>query len=55
MITAKITDFTDSIFVNFARDHGSSLMGMTASEFKEMRESCDDETIANFFDTLLFR
>ena len=27
MITAKISDFTDSIFVNFAREHGAALMG----------------------------
>ena len=27
MITAKVSDFTDSIYVNFAREHGSALMG----------------------------
>jgi replication factor A1 len=27
MITAKISDFTDSIYVNFAREHGAALMG----------------------------
>lgn len=27
MITAKISDFTDSIYVNFAREHGTALMG----------------------------
>jgi len=26
MITAKITDFTDSIYVTFAREHGETLM-----------------------------
>jgi hypothetical protein len=30
MITAKIADFTDNIFVNFAREHGTSIMGMNA-------------------------
>ncbi len=55
MITAKITDFTDAIFVNFAREHGTALMGMSAHEFREMRENSDDEALAHFFDTLLFR
>ena len=27
MITAKMSDFTDSIYVNFAREHGTALMG----------------------------
>ena len=27
MITAKVSDFTDSIYVNFARENGSALMG----------------------------
>lgn len=30
MITAVISDFTESINVNFAREHGASLMGMSA-------------------------
>jgi len=30
MITAKIADITDSVFVNFAREHGNSIMGMNA-------------------------
>ena len=43
MITAKIADITDSVFVNFAREHGTSIMGMNAQEFKELRDNCDDE------------
>ena len=27
MITARVSDFTDSIYVNFAREHGTALMG----------------------------
>lgn len=27
MIQAKITDFTDSIYINFARENGTALMG----------------------------
>lgn len=30
MFSACISDFTDSIYVNFARDQGTSLMGMSA-------------------------
>lgn len=29
MITAKIADFTDSIYINFAREHGTAIMGMS--------------------------
>jgi hypothetical protein len=36
MITAKVTDFTDSIFINFARENGTAIMGMNAKEFREM-------------------
>jgi len=38
-MTAKISDFTESIFVTFARDHGTTLMGMSAEEFKEFKEN----------------
>jgi replication factor A1 len=55
MIIAKITDFTDSIYVNFAREHGTAIMGMSAREYKEMRDCGDSETLNAFFDTLLFR
>ena len=27
MITAKVSDNTDSIYINFARDQGEALMG----------------------------
>lgn len=30
MITAKLSDFTDSIYVNFAREQGDKIMGKTA-------------------------
>ncbi len=43
MITAKIADFTDGICINFAREHGTAIMGVSAVEFKDMREQCDDE------------
>ena len=55
MITAKVTDFTDSIYVNFTREHGTAVIGMPADKFKEFRERQDDDTIMNFMDSLLFR
>ncbi|CDW80297.1 replication protein a 70 kda dna-binding [Stylonychia lemnae] len=55
MIQAKITDFTDSIYINFAREHGASLMGMTALEFREFRNRATEEEISNYFDKLLFK
>ena len=57
MITAKVSDFTDSIYVNFAREHGAALMGkfktkidcvclgMTAEEFKEFKETETEEKV----------
>lgn len=45
MITALISDFSESIYVNFAREHGTSLMGMTAEEFKNFRETESEEKV----------
>jgi hypothetical protein len=50
MITAKVSDFTESIYVNFARENGTAIMGMTASEFKHFKENNSEETVQNFFD-----
>lgn len=36
MITARISDFTDSIYVNFAREHGTALMGKFEFEYKKV-------------------
>ena len=55
MIRCKISDFTESIWVNFAREHGASLMGMTADKFKEFRDSHSEEEVQNYFDGLMFK
>jgi len=55
MITAKISDFTESIYVNFAREHGTALMGMTAEEFKGFKENESEEKVQAYFDSLLFK
>lgn len=36
MIRARVSDFTDSFYVTFAREHGATLFGKTAEEFKQM-------------------
>lgn len=45
MIVAKIQDFTDSIYVYFTRENGTTLMGKTAEQFKEFKEIASDEEI----------
>jgi hypothetical protein len=36
MITAKISDFTESIYINFAREHGNALMGKNYKSLNEL-------------------
>lgn len=65
MITAKVSDFTDSIYVNFAREHGAALMGKfyqifidlgkSAEEFKQFKEEETEDTVNAYFDQLLFK
>lgn len=55
MIMARVSDFTDSIYVYFTRENGTSLMGKTADKFKEFKENSTDEQVQNYFDSLLFR
>jgi len=40
MITAKVSDFTDSIYVNFAREHGAALMGKNQLFNFSFRHEC---------------
>ena len=55
MISAKISDFTDSLYINFTREHGEALIGMPADAFKEKIESMTEEQTSDFFDQLMFR
>jgi hypothetical protein len=55
MFSAQISDFSESIYVNFARDQGTSLMGMTAEAFKKFKEENDEATVQKHFDDLLFK
>ena len=40
MITAKISDFTESIYVNFAREHGTALMGKSFAHISSLINLC---------------
>jgi replication factor A1 len=55
MFSACISDFTESIYVNFARDQGTSLMGMSAEAFRKFKETNDEATVQKHFDDLLFK
>ena len=55
MFSACISDFTESIYVNFARDQGTSLMGMSAEAFRTFKETNDESTVQKHFDELLFK
>lgn len=44
MINAKISDFTESLYVNFTREQGEAIMGMPAEEYKKRdKDWTDDE------------
>lgn len=38
LISAKVSDFTDSLFVNFYREEGEAIMGMPAEVFRSKEE-----------------
>lgn len=55
MISAKISDFTDSIYVNFAREQGNFLMGKSASDFVKFKQSRSEDEVNEYFDSLMFK
>lgn len=55
MISAKISDFTDSLYINFAREQGEAIIGMPAEAFKTKSENMTSEELQEFFDSLMFR
>jgi len=55
MISAKISDFTDSLYINFTRDHGEALIGMPADVFKQKSEQMSEDELSDFFDSLMFK
>ena len=55
MLQAKISDFTQSIYINFARENGDKVMGMSAEEFKEFKENEDPERVSQLFNDISFQ
>lgn len=51
----RISDFTESIYVNFARDNGDKLMGMSATEFKTFRETNSEDVVQSYLDSVSFK
>ena len=41
MLQAKIADLSDNFFVNFYRNEGTAIMGMTAEKLKDLRDEGD--------------
>jgi len=55
MIKALISDFTDSIYMTFMREHGASLFGMSAKEFKTLKRNEPEEKVQELLDGLKFK
>ena len=45
MLQAKIADLSDNFFVNFYRNEGTAIMGMTAEKLKDLRDEGDIQVI----------
>jgi len=50
MMNAKISDLSGSIYIQFPRELGDSIIGMGAKEFREFKEqnSHDPEAVRNY-------
>ena len=50
MMNAKISDLSGSIYIQFPRELGDSIIGMSAKEFREYKEqnSHDPEAVRNY-------
>lgn len=55
MFKAKISDFTSSIWVNFSKEQGETLLGMPATEFKQFKEANSHEDVTAYLDSLKFK
>lgn len=55
MISAKVSDFTESLYVNFARENGEAIMGMPAEAYREKSSNWSPDETQDFFDSLMFR
>lgn len=55
MISAKVSDFTESLFVNFSQDNGEAIIGMPAEVYKSKEEQWTPEEKQDFFDQITFK
>lgn len=54
-MSAKISDFTDSVYVSFSNETATQLIGMTAVEFKNFKDSNDEAKVTEYLDSLMFK
>jgi hypothetical protein len=55
MLSAKLADVSDSIFVNFYRQEGTAVMGLPADKLKDIKDQGDIQVINDTFQDRLYR
>jgi len=55
MINAKVSDFSSSLYINFTRELGETIMGMPAEVFRTKSAMWNSDETQEFFDSLLFK
>ena len=55
MISAKVSDFSDSFFVNFYREEGEAIIGMPAEVYRSKEEQWTPDEKQDFFDQITFK
>jgi methionyl-tRNA synthetase len=48
MLQAKVSDFSDSIYVNFSREQGTFIMGKDAKQFEQFKQSHDSQQVDDY-------
>jgi hypothetical protein len=49
MLSAKISDVSDSIFIHFYRQEGTAIMGLPAEKLKDIKDQGDIQIINETF------
>ena len=55
MLSAKISDLSDNVFINFYRNEGTTLMGMTAEKLKDLKDQGDIQVINEAYSDRIYR
>ena len=55
MLLAKISDVSETLFVNFYRDEGTALMGLKAEKLRELKDQGDIQVINEVYQDRLYR